>query len=174
MKYRELEVGEIVQEGDEWQPYPDTWWKSSRVGYRVVDGHYRRPITEEVPDCGEGYRLLKQGEKVIGTDEFYGRSSGRWCPTVVNGFTIGKGQIAAGIFYRRRLAVRPEPCVTGSWELNFEFMRNWQFTVHDNSVHITNEVAAIKVIDNPQEADKLIQFLQDYKKYVLEKANGVG
>lgn len=89
--YRFLEVGEKIQEGDEWYEDGNGWETTSAQGARTPRNYcYRRkvevkePVKEPVKkypdmayingklvDPGEGYRLLELGETVNAGDEYH-------------------------------------------------------------------------------------------------------
>lgn len=85
--YRLLEVGEVIEKGDEWYSEREGWHRVAmcNVGdLKRTDKPCRRKIVEPatpascVPDPGEGWRLLNDGETIEAGDEFHS-IVGDWC-----------------------------------------------------------------------------------------------
>lgn len=117
--YRLVEMGEVIQDGDEWYD-EGVWRRSESTGLKyVIDIPVRRlvkpavtPAAEPVkPAPGEGWRLLKEGEKVEQGDEYYSKSVG-WVPSD-NWRTNGKqGTNPAFVLGYRRRVTQPAPVVS--------------------------------------------------------------
>lgn len=99
-RYRMLEEGEIVRDGDEffhskWRPVTlfigGTWLKSHLP--------HRRKLDTEAPDETDLYRLLKDGEKIRSGDEFTHDGGDTWMPATGAGCYSGNPHMP----HRRRL-----------------------------------------------------------------------
>jgi hypothetical protein len=77
--FRLLEPGEDIREGD-WAliDVPGDWWSPVRrkLDTRVHVWYARR--IEGTPDVGEGYRLVREGEEILETDEAWAYGRGPW------------------------------------------------------------------------------------------------
>lgn len=120
--YRLLEVGEVIENGDE---YFDSYeWKSFKhlIGLPIKGSTLptRRlvkpavtpavtPAASSVPDPGEGWRLLKEGEKIERDDQFWHDRGKEW----LIGSAIWIGDPFDDTFQpmRRRVA-QPAPVVS--------------------------------------------------------------
>lgn len=86
--YRLLEVGEVIENGDEWWDCLDNEWRQYEkfVGQNLRVGSPSRrlvkpavpPAASIVPDPGEGWRLLKEGEKIERDDQFWHDRGKEW------------------------------------------------------------------------------------------------
>jgi len=87
LKYRELENGEIIQEGDEWE-FRGKWESGSHCKGCPIDKRFswRRPIT--TPAEPE-YRMLRADEIVQDGDEFFEYDSRNWRGTWNIGLDVG-------------------------------------------------------------------------------------
>lgn len=117
--YRLLEVGEVIEKGDEfWCSSPRQWEKaSSSIGAKMSQSHgpVRRKINDVKPaatgpDPGEGWRLLEVGELVQKGDEYYSAFSEEWVESDNwrTSVTV-KPATAAILGYRRRVSSTPDP-----------------------------------------------------------------
>lgn len=114
--YRFLEVGEKIQEGDEWYENGSGWQTTNADGDCVLprDYTYRRKVninelTKKYPakayfngklvNPGEGYRLLELGE-TINTGDEYLRLNGEWKETCCRGDDFVDG---GDLVYRTKL-----------------------------------------------------------------------
>lgn len=85
-RYRELRLGERVQEGDEFRHGID-WLPALRIGRVVTNGYYyRRPLNDSIPNpelVTPKYRMLEAGELIQEGDEYH--SYGGWVPALSTG-----------------------------------------------------------------------------------------
>jgi len=124
-EYRLLEVGEMVQEGDEcYCGFFRNWRATDNYGELVCNGGlaYRRkvePIEEPIEEpihIGIGYRLLEVGEIIQEGDEFYAESADEWFFTHVGHVSIHNTGEAK---YRRKVgANEPHLCTCGRIKIN--------------------------------------------------------
>ena len=102
VKYRILQVGEVVQCGDQLLNPPTGKWMITTPGFIVGDcdvGRYRRPIDESDPK----YRILKTGEIIQEGDQFLSHSpqnglDNTWMNSTRFGSPILSGEVT---LYRR-------------------------------------------------------------------------
>jgi len=97
--YRMLEVGEVIQEGDEWQRVNSESWEKVEVRYFGIVVNFRnvrRPVPE--PEALK-YRMLEEGEILLNSDEFnYGENE--WESSGEGGYKVPVGSVGR---YRRPL-----------------------------------------------------------------------
>ena len=90
-EYRFLEVGELIQEGDQFYAQSIDHWFFTNIGHMSLHNteacKYRRKVEPvEIPDeepeqpVETGYRFLKAGERIQEGDQYYGGAS-NWCKT---------------------------------------------------------------------------------------------
>jgi len=119
--YRLLELGEVIEEGDEW--YEEGAWQANNVfGLKyMIDTPLRRlikpdvtPAAPSVPDPGEGYRLLADHEIIDRHDEV--NAGCGWIQVASSLYsTPGKSRNDyyefKGVQWRRRIP-QPDPVVS--------------------------------------------------------------
>ncbi len=88
--WRLLEVGEVIEKGDEYYSVfsqawveSENWRGKAKVKPPSKDiAAYRRKVAEPVksstPDPGDGYRLLIYGERIEIDDQFWNKHCGEW------------------------------------------------------------------------------------------------
>lgn len=83
--WRLLEVGEVIEKGDEIWFEEKNQWEPSKYAIGLVltkNIPHRRKVAEPVksstPDPGDGYRLLNVGEKIEKGDQFWNKHCGEW------------------------------------------------------------------------------------------------
>lgn len=115
--YRLLEVGEVIENGDEWFDDSGVWEPSRNVGEVLYSLWPMRrlvkpavtPAASSVPDPGEGWRLLKEGEKIERDDQFWHDRGKEW----LIGSTIWIGDPFDDTFQpMRRRIPQPAPVVS--------------------------------------------------------------
>jgi hypothetical protein len=105
--YRYLEVGETLEDGDEYCG-PHGWAATKAFGRVVFPRRYRRKIKDasdtvaSAPEAGDGYRLLELGETLEKGDEWWTPLRG-WIPTT----SVGACALP---YYRRKLNPEPRTC----------------------------------------------------------------
>ena len=80
-EFRFLEIGELIEKGDEWSITGNAWLTTSRSGKRVCEEirKYRRLIIKH-------YRYLEVGELIEKGDEFF--NGGEWLSTTSEGTRV--------------------------------------------------------------------------------------
>ena len=119
-EYRLLEVGELIQDGDEFYSETADMWFSTNIGNTLTKStsatkHRRKVETVEEPIPYTEYRLLKEGEIIQEGDEFLRPSSNEWeCTTRVGCTNTG------AVNYRRKVEASNEPelCTCGRIKIN--------------------------------------------------------
>ncbi len=110
--YRELEVGETIQEGDEYYDrFDGEWYPSRSVGCSGLGLPYRRKIEPEPePTVDPGYRMLEVGELLREDDEVYIKSGG-WQTYGAGGHPVQppSSYLNPAGYYRRKVEPEPEP-----------------------------------------------------------------
>lgn len=116
--YRILKIGEVLKDTDEVFRFPNMVWGPTRHHGDTVNGTwrtnccYRRKIEEVVreypsdaytvdgtlKDPGKGYRFLKSGERVIGSDQYWSCVHKEWRKTILFGIQVGNIES-----YRRKI-----------------------------------------------------------------------
>jgi hypothetical protein len=110
--WRLLEVGEVMNAGDEWWlPLQQKWKKLDLMWVsHHLDNEQANVRRRVKPDPGEGWRLVEVGEKYQQDDEAW-NSMGKWL--VFNHGLLGGVRIAGHIPVRRRI----QPDVPADWQL---------------------------------------------------------
>jgi hypothetical protein len=123
-EYRILEVGELIQEGDEFYAESVDMWFPTNIGNMLIRNNdanvYRRKVEPvEIPDeepeqpVETEYRFLKEGEIVQEGDEYY--TNHWWYPTTYSSYQECTASTSNA--YRRK--VEPEQTV----ETEYRFLK---------------------------------------------------
>jgi len=127
-EYRILEVGELIQEGDEFYVESvDIWFPTNIVNMLVRntnEAKYRRkvepvetPAEEPEQPVETEYRFLKEGETIQEGDEYYG-DNGKWYATGLTGYRSVLGYTAPYANVYRRKDERNQECTCGRIKIN--------------------------------------------------------
>jgi hypothetical protein len=115
--YRLLQKGEVVQAGDEflsiyqnWKPVEFDIGKRSNIDASYYHRRKVEPKVEEPKiEAGPGYRLLRNGEVILPTDEFYIAPSNCWKTTGNPGLKVGSAGLDCVPAYRRKIVPEAVP-----------------------------------------------------------------